>query len=378
MSALQSQQTECKMLRRFRHTVCGERGSVGILMALVMFFVCGMLVVTWNTYTVSRDKMRLQNAVDAAALENAVWQARGMNCLQHLNDEAYEMLSMVNGLYSAAGVLEIIASAVQAIPFGIGPVLALVSRIPAALLAGVGTYACTVVLTFISFERLFYQYASCIIGWISAQQMAAIGGADSLIPKASLSFNMPTSAGKTSPFNIGIFAAGLSLTPIDTLILPIEHKKKELLEAPWKTSAFARSSIKVMKVSLASSFYRGVKEWSFAPSLSKKTAGKKAKPRLPSPTFWIAIKNYPAHDRVKLFEEALSLSPARAKSSSFPVLAYGVAQAITGDVVECSTADHVSRPLGFGTGATARLVSLQSALEGHSLLQKISKSLFYH
>ncbi|MEG1480735.1 MAG: pilus assembly protein TadG-related protein, partial [Kiritimatiellia bacterium] len=128
MSALQSQQTECKMLRRFRHTVCGERGSVGILMALVMFFVCGMLVVTWNTYTVSRDKMRLQNAVDAAALENAVWQARGMNCLQHLNDEAYEMLSMVNGLYSAAGVLEIIASAVQAIPFGIGPVLALVSR----------------------------------------------------------------------------------------------------------------------------------------------------------------------------------------------------------------------------------------------------------
>ena len=63
-----------------------DRGSVGVLIALAIFLVCGMLSMTWNTVQLSKEKMRLQNAADAAALEYCIWQARGMNAVQNIND----------------------------------------------------------------------------------------------------------------------------------------------------------------------------------------------------------------------------------------------------------------------------------------------------
>ena len=34
-----------------RRRLFGDRGAIGFLMALVMFFVCGMLTMTWTRWT---------------------------------------------------------------------------------------------------------------------------------------------------------------------------------------------------------------------------------------------------------------------------------------------------------------------------------------
>ena len=77
------------MIRKMRARLASESGSVGVVVALVIFLVMGMLTMTWNTAEISKTKMRLQNAADSAALAHAIWQARGMNAVQNINDEMH-------------------------------------------------------------------------------------------------------------------------------------------------------------------------------------------------------------------------------------------------------------------------------------------------
>ena len=95
-----------KVMRIMRGRVASESGSVGVLVAFVIFLVMGMLTMTWNTAQISKTKMRLQNAADSAALAHAVWQARGMNVVQNINDEMYEGLSLAVKLRKIAEGLE--------------------------------------------------------------------------------------------------------------------------------------------------------------------------------------------------------------------------------------------------------------------------------
>ena len=117
-------------LVHWRRNLASERGSVGILVALVMFIVMGMLTMTLNTVQLSKEKIRLQNAADAAALEHAVWQARGMNQVQNINDEAYTACQTASVFLKFAAGLETAAKVVWAVPF-VGPALAAVLRIGA-------------------------------------------------------------------------------------------------------------------------------------------------------------------------------------------------------------------------------------------------------
>ena len=86
--------------------LASERGSVGVIVAFVIFVVMGMLTMTWNTAELSKAKMRLQNAADSAALAHAVWQARGMNAVQNINDEMYEALSLASKLRAISAGFE--------------------------------------------------------------------------------------------------------------------------------------------------------------------------------------------------------------------------------------------------------------------------------
>ena len=103
-----------ELIRTCRERLASERGSVGVVVALVIFLVLGMLTMTWNTAQLSKAKMRLQNAADSAALAHAVWQARGMNAVQNINDEMYEALSLAVKLRNVAKVVEPIAIAFDA------------------------------------------------------------------------------------------------------------------------------------------------------------------------------------------------------------------------------------------------------------------------
>ncbi len=49
-----------ELIRTCRERLASERGSVGVVVALVIFLAMGMLTMTWNTAQLSKAKMRLQ------------------------------------------------------------------------------------------------------------------------------------------------------------------------------------------------------------------------------------------------------------------------------------------------------------------------------
>ena len=149
--------------------LASERGSVGVVMALVIFVVMGMMTMTWNTAQLSKAKMRLQNAADSAALAHAVWQARGMNAVQNINDEMYEALSLSVKLRNFARIMEPIAlgfDAASNIPF-VGLIfkgLAIAMHTIAVLAGGTGGWLATRICKyFLKWIAMFYVYGSS--GW---------------------------------------------------------------------------------------------------------------------------------------------------------------------------------------------------------------------
>lgn len=345
---------------RYGARLASDRGSVGVLMALVMFVVMGMLFMTWNTVELSKEKMRLQNAADAAALEHATWQARGMNALQNLNDEAYLSLNTASKILIAAAVFEGSATALDAASIFFPP--AKIAATAAHWLAfGIGCVASyiahIIVEVCIVAIRFFYQYFTCAIGYIAAQQFAAQNGADSLIPKASA---------ETAGFYWGAFAVGLSWPVADAFVLPV--KLEDDPKAPFVSNKIV---LKVFEISLWASKYETFKiskEWKFKPTIAKSThevedaSGDKSKKDkkytlgvVPGPTLWIAVR-YGSHIQTLPLDEWAGAGEGSSGFHSVPMFALAAARCVTGDLVQHSEAEGNNRPAGFGTGATAILV----------------------
>ena len=359
-------------METLKRRLFGDRGAMGFLMALVMFFVCGMLTMTWNTYTLSREKMRVQD----------------MNCLQNLNEEGYDALATAISGYTISGVLVAIAQAVTAIPI-IGPILngALIGA--SVITCAASTWTCEVVLTFVKVAQKFYQYGTCVLGYLAAQEVASYNGATGLIGhfvkpgQKVASLKMP---GGTT-LDLDIFAFGLSLAPKDTLILPVEEKQMTG-QPPWDSgNSLGLNTIfnTIREIPIVGQVYWMPAQMpTFWPIVSKTAAGK---PVLPSPTLWVALRDYPPHDVIRgfdawLFEKgAQNLNAlAQPKKSAFPVMAYAVGQCVTGDLTTNAPADHPTRPRGYGAGANAKLISLEEALSitNHATLQKAAGFLLYH
>lgn len=380
-----------------RRRLFGDRGAIGFLMALVMFFVCGMLTMTWNTYTLSREKMRVQDAVDAAALEHATWQARGMNCLQNLNEEGYDALSTAISGYVISGALVAIAQAVTAIPI-IGPILNAALIGASVIACAASTWICEVVLNFVKMAQKFHQYGTCALGYLAAQEVASYNGATGIIghfakPGQKLA-SLPMPGGTT--LDLDVFAFGLSLAPKDTLLLPVEEKQMTN-QPPWDSGESLGldeifTTIKEVPV-IGEIYWLPAKMPTFWPLVSKSVKGKDKEgkettvPVLPSPTLWVAMRDYPPHDVIRGFDEwffekgAKNLNAlAEPKKSAFPVMAYAVGQCVTGDLTTNAPADHPARPRGYGAGANAKLISLEEALTitNHTTLQKAAGFLLYH
>jgi hypothetical protein len=72
-------------------TKSDERGSVTLLCAMMVFLLAVFSLITLNTNQSIRHRIISQNAVDSAADSAALWQARGCNLLQQLNNLHYEV-----------------------------------------------------------------------------------------------------------------------------------------------------------------------------------------------------------------------------------------------------------------------------------------------
>ncbi len=381
------------LIERWRARIAGNQGSVGILMALVMFFVCGMLIMTWNTYTLSREKIRLQNAVDAAALEHAVWQARGMNTIQHLNDEGYDVMTTAITGYTIGAGVAVLAQAVNAIPV-VGSILSTVLTAAGVIVIDVSTWMLEVVLTCIKIIQKAWIYGTPLIAYLSAQQAAAMNGSTGIISHFVGKEPATLTIGKVVKIGLDLYAVGISLAPKDTLLLPVETAKKDDNALPWKPTTLCNTLFTTIRTNLVLSkiAWLPTQVKGFEPTISKKRGtGDKAKPHLPAPTLWICLKAYPSHDSIQRFDQWLFAKAGKdfgsldaPGQSPFPILAYAVGQCVTGDIIEQTPADDKKvnplRARGWGTGANAKLISLEEALTltDHPTLRKLAGLIFYH
>lgn len=369
-------------LMLMRRRLADESGHVGILMALAIFVVVGMLMMTWNTANLSKEKMRLQNAADSAALGFCTWQARGMNTVQNLNDEMYVALSLAEKLLNIAVPVESAAFVLEnarGIPF-LGPVLwaaAQAMHIIAMLTGGMSGWLasriCPWILRPLSF---FYAYGSTALGWWGAEQLAAKNRADPL-GNVSLDFRSKW-AGK-----LGLYAVGISFPIRDTVVLPIDQLEDgEAKKSPWKHTADDSAVFQRTKY-----FYKTVhkvlgtgKPWEFKPWISKR-GDKKGVGVTPGPCVWIAHKYY-SHIEVlplDLWQKDFSTKGVR----QMPLFAVAAAQCISGDVVPHSKkpgkGEKNQRTAGFGTGATAKLVPVATAFSAlNATVGKVIQAGIYH
>lgn len=369
------------MRRRF----ADESGHVGILIALAIFVVVGMLSMTWNTANLSKEKMRLQNAADSAALGFCTWQARGMNAIQNINDEMYVALSMADRLLKIAVPCETTALACE--PLGNIPLIGLAFKIAAqalhviALLTGgmsaiLANVVCRIVLRPLSFV---YAYGSTALGWWGAEQLAAKNRAD---PLGNMSINLGSWGG-----SLGIYAVGVAFPAWDTVLLPVEQLSDEAeaaMKPPWRRED--KDGVTAKLFTTTRYFYKSIHKflgtgegWQFKPWISpipEVPEGEKPPEtgRTPGPSIWIAHKYYTHVEVLPL--DAWIKNFSGKPSRKMPLFAIAAAQCITGDIVEHSKKpvkqEKGKKPVvnqrtaGFGTGATAKLVPVATALSALS------------
>ena len=341
-----------------------DGGHVGILMALALFVVVGMLMMTWNTAQLSKEKMRLQNAADSAALGFCTWQARGMNAVQNINDEMYVALSLADKLLSVATGFEAAALASEAlenIPY-VGVVFKITAQafhIIALLTGGMsGLLASRICPWILRPFSYFYAYGSAALGWWSALQLAGRNLAD---PLGNVSIDFASKWGG----KLGLYAVGVSYPFRDTVALPIGFDDESASKTPWKrtkdlSGTFTKTHYSIYKT--AHKICGTGKPWELKPWISKR-GDKKGVGVTPGPSVWIAHKYY---DHI----ETLPLDAWQAKFGSkgvrkMPMLAVAAAQCISGDIVPHSKKPSEgaanNRRAGFGTGATAKLIPVATA-----------------
>ena len=337
-----------------------DRGNIGVLMALVLFTVVGSLCMTWNTVQLSKEKMRLQNAADSAALGFCTWQARGMNAVQNINDEMFMSLGMAISLQKLTIGMELGAKACEVAAIFCPPLkaAAIMFHSMGVLCGGTSGLIATKVVPWVLVPAgYFYAYGSCALGYLGAQQLASANRAD---PVGLVNVKLPGDFG-----NLGLFALGFAYPFMDTLKLPLEQK--ELTSEPWKCNSGIASACKTLckaSGSLWSKIYNvcGTGEsWTYKPWISPKDE-KTGQPRRPGPAVFVTYKVGKHIERISLdaWKSDFSSSGVR----NMPMFAIAAAQCITGDVIESSKDPKVGYPRGrgHGTGATAKLVTVAYAL----------------
>ena len=373
-----------RLMRTMRERLVSERGSVGVVVALVLFLVMGMLTMTWNTAELSKAKMRLQNAADSAALSHAIWQARGMNAVQNINDEMYDALYFAKILRTAGEWAEGFAlgfDAAAELGGPIGIVFSILAKafhfigvVAACTGAWIGQKVCGLFLHVI---QIFYVYGSSAMGYYNAQLFAAQNEADPL-------WRIDTSGipivGKEFP-SFGFYSVGLSWPILDAFVLPLgESKRKEVGESPWKVADTSTFDLSIPPWKGIYEAFDAGKGWTIKPYVSRRgdkegievkketKDGKETKTVndngiLPGPTMWVAFKTGD-HIHTLPLDGFWNPGDKDRFGHKYWMVAVSSAQCITGDVVPHSKkieeGDKSQRPAGFGTGATAKLVPVSS------------------
>jgi hypothetical protein len=97
-----------------------ERGSLTLLAGMMVFLVTIFAIIAFDTNKAIYDRIVAQNAVDAAADSAALWQARGCNLEQMLNNLHYDVNTVAcaaEGVATAGCVASAVFDVLQYVPF---------------------------------------------------------------------------------------------------------------------------------------------------------------------------------------------------------------------------------------------------------------------
>jgi len=115
--------------KRIRHFRRDERGNVVLLSGVMVFMIAIFTVATIDASVMIRHRIIAQNAADTAADSAALWQARGLNLVQHLNNLHRLINKIATGIQSV-GCIGCTAS----------PALLVASKIPLTAAVGEPAY----------------------------------------------------------------------------------------------------------------------------------------------------------------------------------------------------------------------------------------------
>ena len=220
---------EC-LAGRFRRLGRDERGVVFVYGAVIIFIALTIFGMTFDSMRYIEKKMISQNAADAAALEMAAWQARGLNMVQEINSDIYEIDTVI---WETMNVMALVADgclaaeiaafvSIGGIPLGIKIHKARNSLDKYFYSPVLNTFRVirTTTVNMLKGLRVVYVYGSNAAGFLGAVEAATANGASpvltsSLVSKLPAGFSKP--AGKLT-------AVGMPLKLSNPFKLPVTEK----------------------------------------------------------------------------------------------------------------------------------------------------------
>jgi hypothetical protein len=236
--------------QRARTLRLNEDGSVMLAAGMMVFLGTIFSLIAFDTNMAVYNRITAQNAVDSAADAAALWQARGCNLEQQLNNLHYTVdtgAAVAEGIATAACVVSVALEAAQFIPI-IGA---------AAAAARVGTCIACDTLPGIDYaQQLFYKALMPIqegladaipfLAFADANACAKGSGADKLLDAiqgatqgllSSLGVDLPGFGDIAGAISGGLDFVPLYAAPLDPNSLKLFVDKKDTDDLPWNWPA---------------------------------------------------------------------------------------------------------------------------------------------
>lgn len=223
-----------------------DRGSIMLLSAMMVFLVTIFAVVAMDTNRAIYNRIVAQNAVDSAADSAALWQARGCNLLQHLNNLHYTVnvvAAVAESISTAACIASVGLLAAEVVPI-IGQV---------AHAVRIGTcVVCDLLPVIDGAQQAFYKIIMPIqqaivdvtpfLAFANANACAKGSGADPLLGAlldsvqsilSKLGLSIPGFEGIAGAISGGLDWVPIYAAPINPSSLKLYVERKSSDDLPW-------------------------------------------------------------------------------------------------------------------------------------------------
>lgn len=362
----------CKRVQRLG---CDERGGVLWFGLIILFLALAIFSMSYDTSNYIAQKMKAQNAADAAAIEMATWQARGLNVIQEINCDIYEIdaimkLSIETMAVVAASLDAGMIAAILSFQFEIYKPLSEIksdcATINKFLLIAFWTLR-NITINSLKFIRKVYVYGTNVAGYLSAMQVAGYNGAvilESSQVKSMISQLNTDSSGILSTIinklnsKKQFGAIGIPLSTTNPFILPVDKKNDDgtgiintsaLYSKNWELR-LAKTYLSI-SMSSTKSWLNKILHWDDEYYQTKDGFDKGYYPA------WVWIART---ERPWLMSDSLLWRKSGQETTRPIPMAYAIAQVRGGNVVRYANKTK-SRNIGYGAGAEAALVPISEA-----------------